>query len=500
MKRVPIYLAIVYTLLSSSNNLTAQNQPYFRIGDTIRGRDSIYHYQWWSENYLSDETTRLFLVNFMYDTATTNTGWPKYTSSTATKEVIVRYCYTEQPLKIVGIATAAYFGRPSDYYDYPVELPSSMPVRTEYLEIFDADTGRNSFPRVAQIEYNYEQQPRYMQIDLRFMYSYFYDCCDTPMTDQNRTIEIREFYLEKPITVRDSFYVGHTTNNNHYAYVCLDEQEGFEDPSFSLYAFLDRYLGWEPKSLYVHGYTGCPDISCTITPLNRYKYRKFYSTDMYTCDTADAEWHWIESNYFMLDFPIIEIDSSFYDGPPQYECPAVQNFHIGTLDNNRVVLLWNQHNEHTGWELSYGPQGAAPDSGNLITAYIPAIAIQGLDSGQHYSVYIRAICMHDSLHYSEWSEPLDFCTCDTSSISIEMPLTERLTHILPNPAIDQVQVISSYGITQVDVYNLQGIRMVSKKTKGLGTTIDVSGWPAGIYIVIIHTPAGNVTKRLVVGH
>ena len=34
--------------------LQAQRQYYYRVGDTIRGRDSIYFYQWWSEDWLSD--------------------------------------------------------------------------------------------------------------------------------------------------------------------------------------------------------------------------------------------------------------------------------------------------------------------------------------------------------------------------------------------------------------------------------------------------------------
>ena len=34
--------------------------------------------------------------------------------------------------------------------------------------------------------------------------------------------------------------------------------------------------------------------------------------------------------------------------------------------------------------------------------------------------------------------------------------------------------------------------------KGLSTTLDVSQWPSGMYIIIIRTPAGTVTKKLAV--
>ena len=69
---------------------------------------------------------------------------------------------------------------------------------------------------------------------------------------------------------------------------------------------------------------------------------------------------------------------------------------------------------------------------------------------------------------------------------------------MPNPATWQVQVLSSYGMTRVEAYNLQGKRMADVNVKGLGTILDVSDWPAGMYVVVIHTPAGNASKKLIV--
>ena len=69
----------------------------------------------------------------------------------------------------------------------------------------------------------------------------------------------------------------------------------------------------------------------------------------------------------------------------------------------------------------------------------------------------------------------------------------------PNPASDQVQVLSFYGMTRVEAYSLQGTKMADLRVRGLGATLDVSRWPRGMYIIVIHTPAGNVTKKLAVG-
>ena len=52
MKRLVYIIEIVFVVASFAAQ--AQHQYYYRVGDTIRGRDTIYHYQWWSEQWLSD--------------------------------------------------------------------------------------------------------------------------------------------------------------------------------------------------------------------------------------------------------------------------------------------------------------------------------------------------------------------------------------------------------------------------------------------------------------
>ena len=59
MKRLVYIIEIVFVVASFAAQ--AQHQYYYRVGDTIRGRDTIYHYQWWSEQWLSDPSHRLML-------------------------------------------------------------------------------------------------------------------------------------------------------------------------------------------------------------------------------------------------------------------------------------------------------------------------------------------------------------------------------------------------------------------------------------------------------
>jgi hypothetical protein len=71
---------------------------------------------------------------------------------------------------------------------------------------------------------------------------------------------------------------------------------------------------------------------------------------------------------------------------------------------------------------------------------------------------------------------------------------------MPNPAREQVTVLSSYRLSRVVVYDLGGRAVLEQEDDGLATTLDVSGLAKGVYVVAIHTPAGIATKRLVVGN
>ena len=70
--------------------------------------------------------------------------------------------------------------------------------------------------------------------------------------------------------------------------------------------------------------------------------------------------------------------------------------------------------------------------------------------------------------------------------------------MLPNPAHGQVSVISSYRLSRVEVYDLQGRALLSHDDEGLSTVLDISSLPSGQYIMVIHTPAGLATKKLTV--
>ena len=91
-------------------------------------------------------------------------------------------------------------------------------------------------------------------------------------------------------------------------------------------------------------------------------------------------------------------------------------------------------------------------------------------------------------------------TPDTSvGIDTHNPL-DRLTGVMPNPAAETAKVVSSFGISRIEVYNLAGERVHEQRVPdgSLSATLDLRRLPAGAYVLRIHTPQGVATKKLTV--
>ena len=87
---------------------------------------------------------------------------------------------------------------------------------------------------------------------------------------------------------------------------------------------------------------------------------------------------------------------------------------------------------------------------------------------------------------------------DTTTAVRQADMLRRYTGVQPNPATGKVQVVSSFGMTRVEVYDAAGKRRYEGEATGLVHTVNVEGWPAGTYLVRIHTPLGTATKKLIV--
>ena len=107
--------------------------------------------------------------------------------------------------------------------------------------------------------------------------------------------------------------------------------------------------------------------------------------------------------------------------------------------------------------------------------------------------------------------PIDTTTIDTThidtthidtthvdTVGINVRLLERYTGLQPNPAAERVQVLSSFGLQHIEVFNAAGTKVQEQKATGYSATLDIRALPAGPYLVRITTPRGTVTKKLLV--
>jgi hypothetical protein len=143
--------------------------------------------------------------------------------------------------------------------------------------------------------------------------------------------------------------------------------------------------------------------------------------------------------------------------------------------------------------------------------------------GTEYSVAVRGRCDIDN--YSPWSDTLLFTTPqdtvqvidttiqDTTQVIdttiVDTTVTQgirtlgsldRFTRIMPNPASEVVNVLSSYRLESVAVYDLTGRLLLEQPAEGISAVVKVGVLPRGTYIMAIRTLQGVATKKLVVGN
>ena len=77
---------------------------------------------------------------------------------------------------------------------------------------------------------------------------------------------------------------------------------------------------------------------------------------------------------------------------------------------------------------------------------------------------------------------------------------ETTTHIYPNPAKDNINIVSyAELINSVEVYNLSGQKVLSKKVNnGTTTKLNTSGLSKGVYIVDVKSRISSVKKKIII--
>ncbi|MBP3253964.1 MAG: T9SS type A sorting domain-containing protein [Bacteroidales bacterium] len=114
--------------------------------------------------------------------------------------------------------------------------------------------------------------------------------------------------------------------------------------------------------------------------------------------------------------------------------------------------------------------------------------------------------MHNTNHKDSIIKGDTTIICDTLNIqytyvtnSLNNPTLERFTSVFPNPADKELNVLCSYKIKSIEIYDERGV-IVEKinKVNSYSRVIDIQKYNKGNYVLKVITNSGSVNKKFVV--
>ncbi len=497
----------VFAMLLFWAGITKAQRP---VGDTITGRDSTFFY-YPIYDWIGDDSrdwsviARPFLDIGGYSMTTDSTNILSPNGPEGPSHYFVgngiwgAQMYTDRPLKVVGIAAPAYMQEPNDTaYSHGGRLPprqlwiylntrdTTLAGRATDSMILYKPTEGGDLVKLMDAPWRIENPHRYIVLPpMRSSGANNNDFHLLDSTATSYTAPLYEVMFEKPVVVEDSFVVAITTFNN----------EGHRDWEYDIYD--NPYYMWlwdhNPTRFFtLYERRECP------TPGNAwwFKYRTFEWRVLRGDDTGTARslnHRWWRFQTPLL-FPIIE------PGFDTTLCHEVSNLRVAEHGAGCATLMWDA-GDGGPWIVAYGKVDDAWEDFIFDTVSSPMITLTGLEVGTQYFALVRGYCGVTE-EYGEWSSPLEVEIYHPGSGSepegIDRPGDlGRFTRLMPNPARERVSVLSSYKMSRIEVYALDGRKVLEQEVGGISTVMEVKDLPRGTYIVAVYLPHGVATKKLV---
>ncbi len=168
--------------------------------------------------------------------------------------------------------------------------------------------------------------------------------------------------------------------------------------------------------------------------------------------------------------------------------PAPTNLQLLAVDSLSATIAWQPGSDEERWLVELASTaGTATQQYESTTIYLT-----GLNPLTTYTVRVAAIAGRDLM--SEWSQPLEFTTLDTTAQAITQSAIPTID-IYPNPAHGSVNIKCDESAT-VTIYDLSGHEIESTilvPQSSLKLTL-----APGAYFVRIATTSGVTTRKLIV--
>ena len=413
--------------------------------------------------------------------------------------------YTEQPIKVVGIALCAYMEQPRDttlyYYMRQTHTPDDayFPNTNDttvkgritdsailYKQI-ETDDGWYAFNKLAAAPWRMEQAHRYIHIpplDTLYTHMGSHGCEITALY---------EVMFDSAVVIDGSFLVASTAFNNEmsmYNRTVLGHTEHirlWDHPATRFYTI----ARW-------HNPDG---IDMTVIQWIKYRqqnWRRVFGTgDSVAWSGEDSNAHVLPVGCVKASYPFFPIIEMGFDTTL---CHEVSNLRVAERGAGCATLMWDA-GDGGPWIVAYGKVDDVWEDFIFDTVSSPMITLTGLEVRTQYFALVRGYCSVTD-EYGEWTSPLEveiFQAGHEEPEGIEHPSDlGRFTRLIPNPAHGVVNVVSSFRLSRIELYALDGRKVVEQKADGISTMVDVSSLPSGTYIAALYLPHGVATKKLVV--
>jgi hypothetical protein len=80
---------------------------------------------------------------------------------------------------------------------------------------------------------------------------------------------------------------------------------------------------------------------------------------------------------------------------------------------------------------------------------------------------------------------------------IATPETKVTISVYPNPTVTDVTVKNTKPITGLELYNLQGQKLLQLHPKSLEATVPLAAYPAGVYLLQVADESGITIKKII---
>ena len=201
-------------------------------------------------------------------------------------------------------------------------------------------------------------------------------------------------------------------------------------------------------------------------------------------------------------------------------CTAPKCFHIEHGGANKDTARWCGDQESEVFQVSLSGYPASPDSGSIVTVTDTSYLLPDTLPDTVCVAYVRKMCTfefatHTDTVWGDWSAPIvvagdttglgidttgsgiDTTGTGGDTLSIARADLQQGIILTPNPASGTVTVRSAERMTEIEVLDIVGNKMMTHKASGLTTKLDVATLPRGTYIVRIHTPMGTASRKLI---